>query len=264
MKQRHGMFILFVLLFTGITLLLCIRLRELDRERLVFEALADEVGKAREQTDSFTGIRANPKIGQKEEKQQILPAYESVYQKNSDLAGWVRIEETQIDYPVMFTPEEVEFYLHRDFYGQNSYSGTPFLGQGYRAGNQNQIIFGHHMRNGTMFSDLMKYQDAEFWKEHRMIQFDSLFEVRNYEIFAAGFAPSPSDKEKYIQFYAFTGGTLQDYQAYIQLLKEYALYETGVWPNGTALVLLVTCSYQKQDGRFFVAAFLKEGQRQGA
>ena len=167
-----------------------------------------------------------------------------------------RIEGTRINYPVMSTPEEPEFYLHRDFYRQESYSGTPFIGQDYQAENLILMLFGHHMRNGTMFSDLMKYRDNSFWDNHRTIQFDTLYEKRKYEIFAVGYAPSASEAEQYMRFYSFTGSS--GYQEYIQLLKEEALYETGIWPERAPLLLLITCSYQETDGRFFVAGCLKE------
>ena len=216
--------------------------------------MAGEVEEVRTREYSFTDHET--RLKSTAEAKQILPEYNLLYQENTDLAGWVKIEGTRINYPVMSTPEEPEFYLHRDFYRQESYSGTPFIGQDYQAENLILMLFGHHMRNGTMFSDLMKYRDNSFWDNHRTIQFDTLYEKRKYEIFAAGYPPSASEAELYMRLYSSTGGSR--YQEYIRSLKEEALYETGIWAERAPLLLLITCSYQETDGRFFVAGCLKE------
>ena len=197
--------IVLCLLFAGTTAILVDRFEKLRGEQTVFEELAGEVEEVRAREDSFTNHETRLKPA--EEAKQILPEYAFLYQENNDLAGWVKIEDTRINYPVVSTPEEPEFYLHRDFYGQESYSGTPFIGQGYQAENPILMVFGHHMRNGTMFSDLMKYRDDSFWGNHRTIQFDTLYEKREYEIFAAGYAASASEAEQYMQLYSFTSGS---------------------------------------------------------
>ena len=255
-KLRYFAVMIVCLLFTGTTAMLAARFGELRREQTVFEKLARKAEEIRECKDLSAGTAEKP--GEAKEEKQILAEYEFLYQENSDLAGWVKIDDTRIDYPVMSTPEEAEFYLHRDFYGKGSYIGTPFIGQGLQSENQVLMIFGHHMRNGTMFSDLMKYRSVSFWENHHTIQFDTLYEHREYEIFAAGYAPSMSEEERYVAFYTFAGSDTQTYHTYIQLLKEEALYETGIWPEGAPLLLLITCSYQEIDGRFFVAGYLSE------
>ena len=242
------------LLFARTTAISVTRFEKLRGEQTVFEELAGEAEEVR--TYKYSLADNETRLKSSAEGKQILPEYDFLYQENNDFAGWVKIEDTRINYPVMSTPEEPEFYLHRDFYGQDSYSGTPFIRQGHQEENPTLMIFGHHMRNGTMFSDLMKYRDDLFWDNHRMIQFDTLYEKGEYEIFAAGYAPSASEAEQYMRFYSFTGGS--GYQEFIQLLKEEALYETGIWPEGAPLLLLITCSYQETDGRFFVAGYRKE------
>ena len=254
-KFRYFALLIVCLLFAGTTAMLVVRIGELRGEQAAFEELAKKAEEIREHKDLSAGTAEKPE--EAEEEKQILPEYEFLYQENPDLAGWIKIDDTRLDYPVMFTPEEAEFYLHRDFYGKDSYSGTPFIGPGYQPDNQVLMIFGHHMRNGTMFSDLMKYRDVSFWENHRTIQFDTLYEQREYEIFAAGYAPSMAEEERYVPFYTFVGGDTQTYQTYIQLLKGEALYETGLWPEGAPLLLLITCSYQETDGRFFVAGYQK-------
>ena len=92
---------------------------------------------------------------------------ENLFEKNSDMICWIDIEGTKISYPVMYTPNDPEHYLHRDFNGEYSYSGLPFLDSRCDIDkSSNLIIYGHNMKNSTMFSQLLNYEDYDFWKEH--------------------------------------------------------------------------------------------------
>ena len=85
--------------------------------------------------------------------------------QNADCIGWVSVDDTRIDYPVMYTPQDPEYYLHRNFEKKDSRAGTPFLGAGSNPDDQrtnSQIIYAHHMRDGSMFGELEKFNDAEF------------------------------------------------------------------------------------------------------
>lgn len=95
-----------------------------------------------------------------------------LFQDNSDCIGWICIEGTNINYPVMHTPEEPQKYLKKDFYGNESSSGVPFMD--YRCTlNTNIIIYGHNMKNGTMFADLKKYLNEEFLNTHSVLEFET-------------------------------------------------------------------------------------------
>lgn len=95
-----------------------------------------------------------------------------LFQDNSDCIGWIYIESTNINYPVMHTPEEPQRYLKKDFYGNESSSGVPFMD--YRCTlNTNIIIYGHNMKNGTMFADLKKYLNEEFLNTHSVMEFET-------------------------------------------------------------------------------------------
>lgn len=95
-----------------------------------------------------------------------------LFQENGDCIGWIYIEGTNINYPVMHTTEEPQKYLKKDFYGNESLSGVPFMD--YRCTlDTNIIIYGHNMRNGTMFADLKKYLDDEFRNTHSVMEFET-------------------------------------------------------------------------------------------
>ncbi len=118
----------------------------------------------------------------------ILPQYLPLYERNPDFFGWLSIEGIDIDYPVMYTPDDSEHYLRRAFDGSYSGSGVPFVDGNCPADGSYYLIYGHHMNNGTMFGQLPEYQDEEFCKEHPVICFDTLYEKREYVVMAAFFS----------------------------------------------------------------------------
>lgn len=93
--------------------------------------------------------------------------------ENADCIGWLSIDGTSISYPVMYTPSEPQKYLRRSFYGQYSQSGVPFLDGRCSTVGGNLIIYGHNMKNGTMFSDLKKYLNTDFLNAHRTVRLET-------------------------------------------------------------------------------------------
>ena len=102
--------------------------------------------------------------------------------ENADCIGWLSIDGTNISYPVMHTPSDPQKYLRRNFYGKYSQSGVPFLDGRCDLQNTNLIIYGHNMKNGTMFSDLKKYVNIEFLNTHRTVKFETVDGSRYYTV----------------------------------------------------------------------------------
>lgn len=102
--------------------------------------------------------------------------------QNSDCIGWIYIHGTAVNYPVMYTPANPQKYLRKDFYGNHSQSGVPFLDARCSLDNGNLIIYGHNMRNGTMFSDVKNYANADFRKAHPIIEFETAGGVRRFTV----------------------------------------------------------------------------------
>ena len=148
------------------------------------------------------------KISAEKEFNQMRKSFRDLsglYAQNSDLVGWIRVDGTRIDYPVMQTPDNPEYYLHRDFNKEYSDSGTPFLDANSRIGGTwNWIIYGHNMKFGTMFHDLQKYDSKEFWDAHKTFSVDvydpetGIIDPEVYEIFAVCSASKGSLKPKYM------------------------------------------------------------------
>lgn len=218
------------------------------------EEQADQMSAATESTHAMqqpTEAPANPS------EQSILPQYAPVYRQNPDFCGWIRIEDTALDYPVMATPQEPEYYLRRSYTGADSRLGTPFLGAGcsLEPRSDNVLIYGHNIQNGTMFAPLLSYQEESFWREHPTISFDTLYETGEYAV-AAVFLVDVSKNNEHFAFYDFiNAGDNKAYETYINQCKALSLYETNVTPSpGDPLITLVTCSYHSANGRLVVVA----------
>ena len=188
--------------------------------------------------------------------QEILPELCLLYEKNPELIGWLKIPNTKIDYPVMHTPADPDFYLHHTFDGSNSRSGTPFLDGQCDMDSDCIIIYGHNMKNGTMFGTLDNYADAAFQLENRVFSFDTIYDKREYEVFAAiRCQVLPQDEEGFRYYYQAGDLDENSFDALVQWLTENALYQTDIKPVfGDQILLLSTCSYHQKDGRFLVAA----------
>lgn len=184
-----------------------------------------------------------------------LAQYQALHERNSDMAGWIRIPDTVIDYPVMHTPEDPEYYFHRDFEKNYSSYGMIFLDGDCRLDgtSPNLVLYGHHMRNGSMFAQIQSYDDPEYWQAHPLIQFDTLEELGTYEVLGAFKAPAAELDEEFKQM--LLAQTEEDYGRLMDYLEGRRFYDTGVdasYPR--QLITLTTCEYTQKDGRFFVVA----------
>lgn len=184
--------------------------------------------------------------------------YGFLKEKNPDFAGWIQIPDTKLDYPVMHTPKDMQYYIRRDFYGKDSVSGTPFIGDFCNTDSMSMIVYGHNMKNGTMFGELDLYEKQKYRDEHPMLQFDTLEESREYEIFAAFRTKLDTAKGAGdgFHYYEYVGDlTRERFEEFMNYLKGYSYYDTGSWPEyGDQLMILSTCSYHTEEGRFVVVA----------
>lgn len=198
--------------------------------------------------------------GQNVSEPQMLERYTELYEINQDLVGWLSIEGMKIDYPVMQC-EDDEYYLHHDFYGEDSKYGCLYVKeQADLDAGTNFIIYGHNMKDGSMFGDLDLYLKEEFYKEHTAISFDTLYEERTYDIIAV-FRSQVYDAEddvfKYYQFYE--ADTEEEFEDFYNNIKALSLYDTGVEAAfGDTFLTLSTCAYHVQDGRLAVVAKRRE------
>lgn len=179
-----------------------------------------------------------------------------MYRENSDLAGWLSIEGMKIDYPVMQC-EDDEYYLHHDFDGEDSKYGCLYVrNRADLEKGTNFLIYGHNMKDGSMFGDLDLYKEEEFYREHTKIAFNTLFEEYTYEIVAVFLSQIYNEEDdvfKYYQFYE--AETEEEFNAFYENIKELSLYDTGVEAKfGDTFLTLSTCAYHVKNGRLAVVA----------
>lgn len=229
--------------------------------------LIQQLWQGKQEQNAFTDLsylvsqQAESKI--EEEKAPIegsenamLPQYATLYEMNSDFAGWLKIGNAEIDLPVMLTLDEPEYYLHRAFDKTSSQSGTPFIGVNGTTHSDCLIIYGHKMKNNTMFGTLDYYADRDFWMKNKTFIFDTLYEKREYEIFAALETHIPYANKTGFRYYNSSGElTEAQYKELTDWLIEQSNYDTGIVPAyGEQILILSTCSYHAENGRFVVAA----------
>lgn len=187
---------------------------------------------------------------------EFVSPYICLKEQNEDFYGWISIEGTRVDYPVMYTPEDPEYYLRRGFDGSRAESGVPFLSADCFDGCGNYLIYGHNMDNGTMFADILSYAKKDFWKKHPVIQFDTLDGEGKCEVMAAFYAQANGVEQDVFPYYQYTDLTSEKvFDEYLQQISGVALYDTGVTAEyGDVLITLSTCSYHAENGRFVVVA----------
>lgn len=196
-------------------------------------------------------------------KAQRIESYQRVKAVNEDTIGWVRIAGTAIDYPVMQTPDDPDFYLTHGFDGEYSAYGMIYMDAGCSLKEEchNYLLYGHHMKNGAMFASLEKYESEEYFREHPVIGFDTLTETCEYEVAAVLKLPAAMLTAEFSLMLA--AQSQESYEALIRYARENSLYDTGIavqWPE--QLLTLTTCEYSQKNGRLLVLARRAEKEMQ--
>ena len=113
------------------------------------------------------------------EEKTFIPEYQELYLQNNDMVGWIKVEDTKINYPVMQSKDNPNFYLKHGFDKAYTDYGCPYVQENcdMELPSDNIIIYGHHMNDGSMFAGLMKFKDKSFWEKHKTIRFDTLDEI---------------------------------------------------------------------------------------
>ena len=180
------------------------------------------------------------------------------YGYNDDMIGWLSISQTDIDYPVMYTPDYPDYYLVRDFFKASSQYGCPYVQSNcdLEKPSDNIIIYSHYMKDGTMFAELEKYKDKDFYKKHKTITFEIDGKVYNYEILSVIAQPFTTDDDETFKFYEFVNAfDPRSFNQFVSKSKSLSLYDTGVKAQyGDKLLTLATSEYNANNERLIVIA----------
>lgn len=216
-----------------------------------------ELKQNKEQENNFEELieiveQTNPK--EKEQEETVINI-DNLYAINSDIVGWLRINDTTINYPIMQTKNNPNYYLHRDFYKKYSSYGTPYMSEECSINtSDNLVIYGHHMNHKKVFGALEDYKSKEFYENHKVIEFTTLEEKQKYEIFAV-FKTVVYSKNTF-KYYNFVNFSSEDeFNIFINKCKELSFYETNIKPKyEDKFITLSTCEYSNKNGRLVVIA----------
>lgn len=188
----------------------------------------------------------------------MIPGYAAIYELNNDVVGWLKIEGTELDYPVMQTSlDNRDYYLNHNFDGNYSGRGCVYAREecDVNEPSDNITLYGHNMKDGSMFASLNAYTKKSTWENNSMIFFDTLTEYHTYKIFAV-FKTSASLNAGFTYHQFVDAETEEDFNEFVATCKELAFYETGETPKyGDKIICLSTCEYTLENGRLVVAAY---------
>jgi sortase B len=187
----------------------------------------------------------------------VLEEYKNLLNKNQKLIGWVKIDDTNIDYPVMQTSDN-EYYLDHNLNQEYDKNGSIFMDKDCDVlkPSTNLILYGHHMKSGQMFGGLDKYQNKSYAEKHPYISFDTIYEHGTYQVMYVFRSKVYSEEDVNFKYYQFIDALSEtEFDSNMQEMAEMSLYDTGVTAQyGDRLLTLSTCDYQEKNGRFVVVA----------
>lgn len=243
--------VVYAALFSASTYFIYDYYHQANEQAELYDSLAEAVNQTKEASELTEKIQYN-------EEKTILPEYAELFLQNTDMVGWIQIADTNINYPVMHTPDTPDFYLKHGFDKEYSDYGCPYVQENcdVQAPSDNVIIYGHHMNNGSMFADLEKFKSEDFWKEHKTFLFNTLTDKYEYEVVAVFKTFVYSDSPESFKYYHFVNAeTPEQFDDYIAKCRELSLYDTGVSAEyGDKLMTLSTCEYSRANGRLVVVA----------
>ena len=217
--------------------------------------------KSKQQAHLYSNLAAVRKQNTQQEissESLVQPTSRNLYLENADMIGWIQIEGTSIDYPVMQTPADPTYYLKHDFEKNYTDYGCPFMQADCDAlrPSDNLIIYGHNMKDGSMFADLAKYRSKDFWQAHKTVWFATELGSRAYEVFAVIHTTMQVDDADAFPFYRFVdAASPEEFADYVSACKARVLYDTGISAEyGDKLLTLSTCDNITDNGRLLVIA----------
>lgn len=234
---------------------------ETDSEKKDTEVTGGEIADLEEiPGETEEEAKEEPKEETKEEPEVILTEnpYKDYFLENPDMAAWIVVPDTPIDYPVMWTPDDEEYYLKRDFNKKSSAAGCLLLDTDSCMDplTTNLIIHGHNMKDGSMFGTLLKYEKEDYLEGHRLIYLygkdcEHIYEVM--AVFRSKVFYATDDCFKFYKF--FNAATQEEFDDFYENVKEMSVYDTGVTAEyGDRFITLSTCAYHTENGRFVVVA----------
>ncbi len=167
--------------------------------------------------------------------------------QNPDVVGWVKIDDTSIHYPVLKGTDNI-FYLKHNLLKESSSHASIMIDVNHTQGSNPVILYGHNMRDGTMFHDLMSYKDKDFFMAHSIIHFETTDGYAAYRIFAVIIIDSDTDIPQAVM-------TMDERETFVASAISHSLYQTNISVNPEdRILILTTCTYETKDATLAVIA----------
>lgn len=221
-------------------------------------AMADPENKAEAETESKSVLETLDweSLTTEDNSEKILEEYRADKEEMPDLIGWIRIPGTGVDYPVV--QKDNEYYMTHDAYGNEEPNGAVFLEQvnSWEKPDNNLMMYGHNRKTRAVFGELMDYKSEDYYKEHKYLEFDTLYEKGKYEIIAVFLSRVYNVTDTDFKYYQFFGSDdPEKFQDYVDNVKALSLYpiEAGA-EFGDELITLSTCEYSVENGRMAIVA----------
>ena len=184
--------------------------------------------------------------------EERLPLYQELKGINDHTVGWIYIEGTKVDNILMQNKEEKDFYIDKDFNKEYYYPGTLYISDISDIIKPTDVVimYGHNMKNGTMFGTLKKFEDPKFLEKYDNIIIDSMEGRLEYEITHVMRIRVNVDGGDEFPYYTYSDfGSEEDYDAFIEQCNNHVLYDSGKTTEfGDRFVMLTTCEYTYDDG----------------
>lgn len=219
----------------------CLEKREAEEQ---YEELREEIMEETEEAVSVIAVETKQDVVSEERESEEIP-YQApqglldLMGNNSSVIGWIKIKDTNIDYPVVQNKEDNEWFLHRDINGEESKPGSIYLDSNHEVNEKGiHAIYGHRMKNGTMFKDIARFTDSDYLKNHKeIVIWTEEREIRLEPVFC------------------YTGEADGSYRSLFYSGKELESFlfdKTGCHISSDNVFVFITCSYEQQDGRCYL------------
>ncbi|MBD9082359.1 MAG: class B sortase [Lachnospiraceae bacterium] len=273
MKSNKNILSTILFIFAGICILAAVilfvkghmadrRMEESLDELRPTAVTEDSTNASAEATEAVTSVSteavAEETTVPTEEFDRVPNPYADSFAANGDMAAWLQIPDTNIDYPVMWTPKDETYYLYRAFDGSKNKNGCLLLDDESCVDplTTNLIIHGHNMKSGAMFGNLTDYENQDFYEKHKNIILYTEECQRNYEVIAVFRSQVYRKTDQVFKFYKFfQADTQEEFDDFYNNIKQLSQYDTGVTAEfGDHFLTLSTCVYHVEQGRFVVVA----------
>lgn len=236
------------------------KLEQLQEQKSISQAVNWYISRLRDGNSTEQGTEetaADTELPQDGQKPAVLEEYQGLYASYPELIGWLHIEDTKVDLPVMQTTDN-EHYLHYNIDGSEDKNGTLFLD--YRDDitkpSTNFIIYGHNMKSGEMFGGLKQYLETDYASAHSTIRFDTIYQKQTYELVAVCLSRVGYEDDESNHYYNFIDSAgADDFQTFMDEVRESAVFDnTQEVSQEDQLLTLSTCNSYVEDGRLFLVA----------